>query len=243
MNIQEKLAQVRLEQAAFLKAQTALDASLRETESVLERLLKEQLKKHKLEKHLYILLCFQGGCHTVNWDPYYHIYFIRGDVYGRTGWVCVDGKWVFSSNPSSHKTYLHHLDFKKQVDSQVLNSLEAFRSELEKDSGLRVNLGNHKIVTKGDVEVPESIDDLLTIHDGGSIVASGKKMHVGWDIGDPWAVVRTRKGHLVVYYSTNGHGFGYDHCVMPDQSVDEFLRWMGVDLDASLKKTLKESRE
>jgi hypothetical protein len=243
MNNQEKLAQIRLQQTAFIEAQTALDVSLRELEASLNKLLKDQLKKHKLEKDLYILLCFQGGCHTNKWDPFYHIYHIRADVYGRTGWVYVDGKWVYSTEPGAGKTYLHHLDFKKQLDSRIMNSLEAFRAELEEESGLRVNLGERKIVTKGDVKVPKSEDDLLTVHDGGSIMASGQKMHMGWDIGDPWAVVRSRKGHLVVYYSTNGHGFGYDHCVMPEQSVDDFIRWMEGDISESLKKTLKESRE
>jgi len=242
MTLQEKLTQIREQQAAFIKAQAALDVSLRDLEREFKVLLEKNLKKHKLDRILYILLCFSGGSHTENWAPYYHLYQIRDLSCRGSGFVYVDGKWVYSTDPSSNKAYLHRLDFKKQLDVKIVDSLEGFKADLERESGLQVNFGSHKIMTKGDIEVPKSTDDLLTVHDGGALVASGEKAYEGWDIRDPWAVVRTRKGHYVVYYATNGHGFGYDHCVMPEQSLSDFFTWIGSDLSIVLKATLGRSR-
>lgn len=240
MNIQEKLANLREQQSAFAKAKTALDASLKETEAELRAIMDRLLKRYKLDRIVSIYLCFTGGCHVDGWDPFYSVSDVRSDLRG--GFICVGEKWVYTTKVGAHEVYVHNLDFKKVLDPKVVTTLAAFKADLEKESGLRVEIRNRKIVSKGDIEVPQSEDDLLTVHDGGKIVAKGAIAHKGWDIRDPWAVVKTRKGHLVVYYSTNGHGFGYDQCIMPEQPLDRFYEWIGADIDGLTQALLSASR-
>lgn len=235
-DMKAKVAAFREEQEFFVKISTIFDRNRKALEQELETLLKETMKAHKLlgsrdsyygyysNNRAIVYLSFNGGSATGNWDPHYYISSLQDD--GVT-FVAIEDKWVAINKGTGGKVYAHNLDYTKRLKTISVEEIQLFRDDLAAKSGLEVRLHNHTIVNKHDIKIPRSEDDLLLLHEDGAIACSGQKWHEGWDIADPWAIVRTRKGHYVVYYATNGHGFGYDQCIMPDKPVDDFYLWLG----------------
>jgi hypothetical protein len=238
MNLPEQLAVLREEQQAVFKAQTAFTHSVRALEKELDHTLLRCLKRHGLEKSLQAGLNFAAGSNASGWDPHFFISHInqKGKYGSVDPFICIDGSWVKSA---ALTTYVpkHKLDFKIKLSLDP-NALEAFRLDLQAESGLEVIVRRHIVVMRSSdrAPLPKTVDDLIEKHDGGKVIAQGNKEYK--DVADPWAVVRTKKGHLVVYYSTNGYGFGYDKCVMPDATINHFYEWLGADLDGLLAALL-----
>jgi hypothetical protein len=194
----------------------------RELEYKIERLLDKTKKEFGINyARVYLRLTSDEKCFNIH---NIHLGYNTGC------YIQIQGKWVYYKESPGRHIYVHKIDFTKDVkkDSQIdLQKFEAFCSKLTELTGFPVKIEQYEIVSKGDIKIPKDHDDLLTIHTDGAIVAFGKKLYEGWDIGDPWAVVRTRSGSYMVYYATNGHGFGYDHVVAPGESLTDFYTFLG----------------
>ena len=188
-----------------------------------------------LEKNVRLYFTFNSQIwngKTKEWeyprDPHFYITeLLDGDSrLGQKIFINIAGKWIHTKKHPGRSVYMHDLDFQTTLKCVDLNHLAEACAVLTEKTGCRVEHTQYTIVKENDIKVPKNEDDLMVIHPDAQIVARGTKLHEGWDIGDPWAVVRTRKGNLIIYYSTNGHGFGYDTVINPDKSVTDFYYWL-----------------
>jgi hypothetical protein len=232
MSLIKELQALREQQQEMVKVTQAFDAAQKQLEPKFAAILDRTIKKYGLadrdrQLHLTVYLLFRAGCMAEGWDPHYKITHLCDGRDGSFVWIGgQEGCWVWAHKHNFGKVYAHHLDYtkKSKISPDVMLN---FTTELTELSGLEVRITDNKIVSKSDIEIPRTEDDLITLHEGGRIACSGKKLHEGWDIADPWAIVQTKKNHYVIYYATNGHGFGYDKCIMPDKPIGDFYQWLG----------------
>lgn len=238
-NIKNSLAQQFADDKVLAQVATDAEKKYKEHRAALkqsiENLQDRTLREFSLENNvkMYFTFLTQSWSTAKNdWcyqhDPHFYIgHLLDGDSrLGQKMFVNIGGKWIHTKKYPSQKIYLHDLDCKTGIKHVNLNHLAEACAMLTEKTGCRVEHHQYEIVKAGDIKVPKTEDDLLVLHPDSRIVASGKKLYEGWDIGDPWAVVQTRKHNLIIYYSTNGHGFGYDTVIEPDKSVADFYYWL-----------------
>lgn len=225
---------LRSNQKMMNDARSAIHTGIKELEKSMQILLERTLKEFNLENYVSAQVSVHTGCETVeHWKPRFLITHIKpykgAGGFTSHNFIKVGPKWVATNkNPSYNETiHRHELDFERQLKHIDLADLDAACLVLTEKTGLPVETQIYRLVNKQNITVPQSTNDLLTMHPGSCIALEGSKMNVGWDIGDPWAILRTKKGSYIIYYSTSGHFFGYDTCVMPDRSARDFLAWLG----------------
>lgn len=170
----------------------------------------------------------KNECFIYNFEPNFSISKITE---GNKTFVRVNNKWVHEKKISGrYKIYSHDIDFNVQPKYINLDHLNEACESIAKKTGCKVQIKQYEIVTADKIEKPKNLDDLLVIHTGSKILAHGEKYYEGWDIPDHWAIVETNNNELYVYYSRNGHGFGYDCKVGPKESLNEFYSFLGSDI-------------
>lgn len=238
-NIKNSLAQQFADDEVLAKLSTAADKKYREHHDALKKsidsLMDRTLTEFSLERNVEMRFTFT----TQSWDkakndwcyqhdPHFYIsHLLDGDArLGQKIFVNFDGRWIHTKKYPGRNIYMHDLDCKAVPKHINLEHLAEACKTLTEKTGCRVEHTQYNVVKLNDIKVPKTTDDLLVLHPGSRIAASGDKYYEGWDVADHWAIVQTRKAHYIVYYSTNGHGFGYDTVVMPDKSVADFYIWL-----------------
>lgn len=210
---------------------TALSAKLyTETDKSIRSLIERTLAEFSLEYNVVIRFNFNGRSPTgqMIFDPHFSLFHIIDcppvrhlidDKY----FINVSGRWIRSKNtPSYNNTaQIRDLDLQAIVKHIDLHHLAYVCATLTEKTNCRVEYIQYTVMKENGQKILNSGKDLLAHHPGSCIVAHGHKNN------DPWDVVRTRKGHLMVYYSTNGLGLGYDTVVQSNQSVCDFYLWLG----------------
>jgi hypothetical protein len=209
------ILKLRQEYAEVMSRKATLDRNVHDLNAHLNNILCETLSEYGLEK--YVAIALVSNYHT-GWNPYFNLSLLHDGRYSRGYFIYLRGKWVYSLS-AAPEVSVHQLDFKKELVNVDLEDLKNFCGELEAETGLKVKFDERKVKN-----LPSSVPDLLAAHDRGNLVAQGKKGN------DPWAIVKTKKGHPVVYYSTNGVGLGYDQCLMPEKDAAPFLDWLNEGL-------------
>jgi len=208
---------------ALVKDQRELMARAEANQKLIERLGRqvqkicdERLKAFQVK----VLGSLNAGSATSTWEP--SVYVCAHYVGDRT-FTKISGRWTwYQGYLGGSDAYAHKLleGIKFPFDPAAL---EAACQELTDELGIPVQLSEHKLV--GKPERLKTTDDLLASMPGSEVIAQGKIWHMGWDISDPWAVVRAPDG-LHCFYATNGHGFGYDVHLGPQDSRQGFLDYL-----------------
>jgi hypothetical protein len=172
---------------------------------------------------------------------YYNVYCL---TYKGGTFFKVEGEWVkFLSVPSTRGgAHRHAADLDARLGEGFLSAFNKFVQVLEERSTIPVQYSEYTWAKASEIERPKFIDDLKTIHEYCTILASGEKWYEGWDIADPWAVLLTAEGQVYIYYAVNGHGFGYDTVIKPGQPTSAFLAFLETPeeyLDEVLLEELK----
>jgi hypothetical protein len=197
----------------------AFEAKKNEVEVVLNQVLEKTKKDFGLNTSLRRLLLMSSSLDSYNLYCLEH----EGSTFYR-----VEEQWVKCyAAPVGRMVHKHQADLSATLDKDFLSNFENFVRTLEERSTLPVGYSDYTWAKPDEIKAPKTVDDLRTIHAGCTILASGKKWHEGWDISDPWAVVKTRQGEVYVYFSTNSHGFGYDSVIIPGESASSFLSFLG----------------
>lgn len=238
-NIKNSLAQQFADDEVLAQLSIEANKNYREHHEALERNIKNLQERTLMEFSLerYVRMYFTFSKQIWNnarndWDykrdPHFYITeLVDGDArLGQKIFINIAGKWIHTKKYPGRNVYLHDLDLQTPLKYVDLNHLAEACAVLTEKTECRVEHTQYNIVKANDIKVPKTTDDLLVLHPGSRIVASGDKYYEGWDVADHWAIVQTRKAHYIVYYSTNGHGFGYDTVVMPDKSVADFYIWL-----------------
>lgn len=193
------------------------------TIELLEQELTEELKDHFEPFQVQVIANLQCGSASPYWEPCVFVYPFH--LNGRS-YVRIDGEWCWYSDYASSDVYAHKI-IRKDPPPAPFNGkdLEALCVSLEAEFGIPF-----QIVESTLVEVEESalrtVDDLLAFFSNSKILASGEILSLGWDIPDFWVVLQTESGDIHVFYSTNGHGMGYDCHIRPGEDLSDFLSMM-----------------
>lgn len=76
-------------------------------------------------------------------------------------------------------------------------------------------------------------DDILKAYPRSKLLEQGEMWYKAWDICDRYYIVETEGGPIMVFYSTNGHGFGVDYIVKQgdESGLDGAFLSIAVDSD------------
>ena len=135
--------------------------------------------------------------------------------------ILVKNQWVLSSNLICNVP-LHQVSFAPTPIVLEPSDVKAMCADYERLSGMKAFLQECQLMLPSGSPVPSTPEEAVALHEGSKAFASG--VILGRDgEEDPWVVVRTKKNHLVIYYSTNGRGLGYNKCISPDKDCGDFL--------------------
>jgi len=153
--------------------------------------------------------------------------------------VLLSGKHWAAEN-EGWEYYEHNTHF---VDCPVpIEKLNEFMDLIEQETSLRVELVEKKFKTRETIEEDRlrTADDLQCKYGPFTLLEDGETWEVGWDIPDHFVIGQYPDGHIEAWYSTNGHGFGYDVWVERGQ-VDELDRfYMYLESHDAEAKTTKD---
>jgi len=146
------------------------------------------------------------------------------------------GRWALETDTWEY--YEHNTQF---VDCPVPpKELKRFMTEIEQETSLRVELAEKKFKTRETIEEDRlrTADDLQCKYGPFMLLEDGETWEVGWDIPDHFVVGQYSDGHIEAWFSTNGHGFGYDVWIERGQvdELDRFYRYLESH-DAEAKTT------
>jgi hypothetical protein len=213
-----------IKQAFAISLNKSLEDDVIAVEEECSVLFDNTLQKFGLKQFVTYSTQIRPGFMNKNWSPHFLIIRIETNQNRFFGYqkehvfVKISNNWFAAIRSVAHlgAIPIESIDFTKKLDHIDLNKLKEACDELTEKSGFPVKFTEHTIQN-----MPKTKLDLLEEHKGSTIVCSGVENK------EPWAILRTRKHHFIVYYSTNGYDLGYDKCLKPEQSKNEFFTWLG----------------
>jgi hypothetical protein len=204
MNIKQLVKETKQAQKEMIKFQKQVDANISTLDSELPKAFSKKWEETFPGVPVKSLSMLQCGCHASGWKPEVHIYYINDLVLTEKGWT--------------ERTSGKYYDSAKFVTSPVPeDSLEEFRESFKKEFGVAVTMTTEKVLSAKNIERICDTDDLQCAYGPFEILEEAKIWSIGWDIPDPLVVGRFPDGHIETWYSTNGHGFGFDIHVEKDE--------------------------
>jgi len=163
---------------------------------------------------------FKMGFRSATWQPKVEI---KGVINGGGIFIKVQGQWVYHMGHEAYgKIYPHRI--RNRAILFEVQKLEAACAELTEELGIPVVIQDHGLAEVKEDEL-RTVDDLLVKHTHGKVLAQGKVWYTGWDIADEWVLLQDEVG-IHVYFSTNGHGFGFDSYVAPGEDLTAFADFL-----------------
>lgn len=200
----------------YIKANIDLECSYHDAEKGFEKLFLERWKERFAAQPV---LFFASGYKAEGFLPSLCVYRIQHN--GQLIYFRSDG--VFCGANDERKVI--------EVDGISVAEIDDFARDFQEEVGLPVEVNKKKVRTKDDIERIRTREDLEIYYEDRQIevVSSGEIWYVGWDISDPYFLIRLDgKKEIHVFYATNGHGFGVDEEVEPhdQEALDKFLRYI-----------------
>lgn len=209
-----------------------MDDARRRTSAIEETLKKHCIKTFKAIPGVNFLLSFYGDDGNTLLDhPRVCISYVqaRPTKHESLNYVFLEGAWVgYDDFPNGYEAYPHKV--KHGPPPFDPDALRALCDKLATELGMPVVYRPITLAVPKDGRL-RSEDDLLLRHPNAVIEGTGKIWHVGWDIPDSWVVLRTPEGGKHLYYSTNGHGFGFDNHIVPGQDPAPFFAFVDAAFD------------
>jgi hypothetical protein len=232
-SIKERIVSAQKSQLQLISLKDFVSKEVANIEYSLRNILTETLKKYGLENNVCAQVIFGNFYNNIDWKPHFNIsYLFSGRPVSRN-WYMVNNKWVMARKTVGRKIYINNIDFSPQNNFENFidhTKLYCFYADLYCATGISVVLAQYTVVNKFGFEFPKTHKEILASHIAGRIALHGVKEGDSFNScqpqQEPWAIVQTKKQHYVVYYSTNGNGWGYDTVVMPDQSLNDFFFWL-----------------
>ena len=162
--------------------------------TIKKHILRSWKDKSKLEVHI-----FSGG----SWMEEFSL-DVRIEL---EGWEIEGGKWVRNK---------YWLDA-KLPDPPPIKTLKEFAERITKELGVLVKEDQYRrpsrTARKKELEKRgmKTFEDLNCCMDGDlECIKEGVVWYKGWEISDPFVIARHSNKNLIIGYSINGHGFGFD---------------------------------
>ena len=216
MNIKEHLNRLKESQAVVVKQLIHNQNMLKVIEPHIQSICKKKLDD---VFGIRTLVGLSGGFLLEEWEPKVFVYPFQKD--GKT-FVQINGKWTWYDEAYIYTDVYSH----KILDSQdfpfVPAELEKTCERLGEELGLNIRIIRFK--TKK-VDRPSTEDDLKETYPGLEVISSRRIDSIGWDIPDYYAIVSI-DGETHLFYSSNGHGMGYDHHIEPGGDFTSFFEFI-----------------
>lgn len=238
---------IRYQMADLVARHRAIMKEIEENEprihALEERILLHVKKEIRpFEKWVRVLGGLHGGSRTSTWEPTIHLvpHMVRHPAPQRMDEIDVvftriEGSWYWTKDCWGWETYRHTiLDLPAPYDGAAL---EAVASRLTEELGVAVLFENRRwkepdlsrLRTQADLQA--AFPDLSFVA-GGRIARRRLSESMGWDIPDHWALLKARDGGVHVFYSTNGHGHGFDCHLSPG---DDFARFVNMSYESGFE--------
>lgn len=213
-----------------------LEKNIVELERNAPKFVQDRLKEEFPDVTFRTVSMFSSGANSNNWKPgvmitsFWYAKDNSADFYG-------DG-WYIHKKGSSYQSYKHN---KTKINppfdhKDLLKILKSLSSELAVD----VFIYEKKFEDYRAEENFKTTDDLRVLYPDAEVLLDGKIWSMGWDIADNYAILKMEDG-IHIFYSTNGHGLGYDVEVLPGdkEGVGNFCCVVNLEDINKVKKVLE----
>jgi hypothetical protein len=226
MGLKEEIKSFINEQKFIAPRLAALDKSLTKLEKDIKKYIIKAWDKTK-EKTELIVYAASGGSHCTGFKMDAFISIIGYDIDGKS--------WV--KNEYYQNVYL--------PPAPPLKFLQDFAKRMTKELGIPVQENQGRRLTqkrkKEQVKLRTERDGVRDFEDANVLfdndlvlIKEGHVWYKGWDISDPFLFCqRKSNGHLILWYATNGHGWGFDvQAENPtEKELDDFINHVEQDQD------------
>ncbi len=126
-----------------------------------------------------------------------------------------NGRWT------KDEGYEFHEHATKFIDCPVaMEKLNQFMAEIEQETSLKVELSVQELKTRETIERLCTAADLQCKFGPFTVLEEGEVWYTGWDISDKFVIGQFPDGHIEVWYSVNGHGFGFDVAITEGETEE-----------------------
>lgn len=187
---------------------------LESAEHQLKGAVRERLDAFSPNLEAYVLLYSETP--MVSIQPYF-------DNEKEMTFVKIEGQWMWCSGYVCGRAYRHEVITRNAPPAPFcVEEFEALCTAMAEEFEIPVEISGSTFVVVNPDQL-RTTKDLLEVFPGSEILASGEIMSLGWDIPDYWAILQDGEGKAHVFYSTNGHGHGFDVHIKPGESPDSFV--------------------
>lgn len=212
--MEERIKQIKQAQAKLVELQTFIHQEIESLERETEEFFRKRWESAFPGVKVEWLPSLGVGSETSHWDPKFYIYNIERLVPTDMGWTaCQDAK-----------IYAHTFSpCQAPVDQTKLN---LFIEEFSQETRLSIELVTKTVVRGEGISCLKAPDDIIATNPGIEILQTSKVWSVGWDIPDSYVIGKQPTGRIEIWYSTNGHGFGYNIQVETEEELRDFFFYL-----------------
>lgn len=226
--IKDDIASFLKEQKILIPRLSSMDRSLIKLEKGIKRHITSAWKKATKRKVDLDVMSMQSGSHCTS--------FKMDASISIPGYVIIGRKWLKASYDDDINP--HFTAVESPVD---IKFLKEFAEKMAEELGISVYEYQERLPTEE--QKKEHVEKHGFVDFNGAnayfdndleLIKSGEVWYKGWDISDPFLVCRRKSNSaLVVAYSSNGHGFGFDHILdgLTDDELEKFLIHIEQDSD------------
>jgi len=230
-SMKDRMARIKKNQRIAAEALHEVDKVIDPMEKEIDEIFTQKWGEMFPGVENYHIASLRGGCHVINWEPAVYVYHINDVV------PIDDGRWAKQN--SGRKYYKYNTTF---VECPVnAEKLQKFMDYIEQKTLVPVQFAKQKFQTSEALGRLRDVEDLQCKFGPFEVLQNEKVWYMGWEIEDSFVIGRFPGGHIEIYYSTNGHGFGYDIRVEAGESIEleRFYNYLETN-DASAKVSKEE---
>jgi len=165
-------------------------------------------------------ICLSAGFASTTWEPEVFVYPLQRD---KQIFIKINNEWTWYDEEYVHvkHVYSHKILKNKDFPFDPIR-LEETCKRLEDELGVKISIVTYFIKV---IDSPKNIDDLKEAYPDLNILLQGEIYSMGWDIPDYYAIVCI-DGEKHIFFSTDGHGMGYDYHIRPGEDYLPFYQFM-----------------
>ena len=158
------------------------------------------------------------------WKPGFCIHYIEPKSHGEPIFLNINGNWieykgsVYGIPPQIH---IKTVDLNQKLTHVEPQEVIDFKQYLMNSTGLPCKLDTYVLNKDDGSPILKTTQELLNRHNGAKLICEGLTPK-------PWAILRTKKGTYIFYFTTNDIGLGYDQFADATKKIN-FFGWYDND--------------